>query len=176
MSCCLFSAKPLPEPMLVYCQLDSWEQISVKCNIVPHWLCACSKWSLLKFKLYSYFGVCIKGTVNPDSLYTKISFVIIRVRPQLTWLYSMVENICIDVNSQTRLVTTKLSITWYWKNTLMTNVELGSVWVWTLKREQMPGLHMWDVFYEYFEWNGLCCKESTLYLDLCMAFCYQINS
>ena len=30
MACRLFSAKPLPEPMLAYCQLDSWEQISVK--------------------------------------------------------------------------------------------------------------------------------------------------
>ena len=26
----MFGAKPLPEPMLAYCQLDSWEQISVK--------------------------------------------------------------------------------------------------------------------------------------------------
>ena len=30
MACCLFGTKPLPEPMLVYCQLYSWEQISVK--------------------------------------------------------------------------------------------------------------------------------------------------
>ena len=30
MACCLFGAKPLPEPMLAYCQLDSWEQIAVK--------------------------------------------------------------------------------------------------------------------------------------------------
>ena len=30
LACRLFGAKPLPEPMLVYCQLDSWEQISVK--------------------------------------------------------------------------------------------------------------------------------------------------
>ena len=30
MACRLFEAKPLPEPMLAYCQLDSWEQISVK--------------------------------------------------------------------------------------------------------------------------------------------------
>ena len=29
-ACCLFSAKPLPEPVLAYCQLDSWEQISLK--------------------------------------------------------------------------------------------------------------------------------------------------
>ena len=29
MDCCLFGTKPLPEPMLAYCQLDSWEQISV---------------------------------------------------------------------------------------------------------------------------------------------------
>ena len=30
MACRLFGAKPLPEPMLAYCQLDSCEQISVK--------------------------------------------------------------------------------------------------------------------------------------------------
>ena len=30
MACRLFGAKPLPEPMLACCQLDSWEQISVK--------------------------------------------------------------------------------------------------------------------------------------------------
>ena len=28
MACCPFGTKPLPEPMLAYCQLDSWEQIS----------------------------------------------------------------------------------------------------------------------------------------------------
>ena len=26
MACRLFGAKPLPEPMLAYCQLDTWEQ------------------------------------------------------------------------------------------------------------------------------------------------------
>ena len=30
MACRLFGAQPLPEPMRVYCQLDSWDQISVK--------------------------------------------------------------------------------------------------------------------------------------------------
>ena len=30
MACRLFGAKPLPEPMLVYCHLDTWEQVSVK--------------------------------------------------------------------------------------------------------------------------------------------------
>ena len=30
MVCRLFGVKPLPEPTLAYCQLDSWEQISVK--------------------------------------------------------------------------------------------------------------------------------------------------
>ena len=30
MACRLFGAKPLPAPILAYCQLDSWEQISVK--------------------------------------------------------------------------------------------------------------------------------------------------
>ena len=30
MACRLLGAKPLPEPMLANCQLDSWQQISVK--------------------------------------------------------------------------------------------------------------------------------------------------
>ena len=30
MACRLFGAKPLSEPMLEYCQLDPWEQTSVK--------------------------------------------------------------------------------------------------------------------------------------------------
>ena len=30
MACRMFGAKPLPEPMLVYCQLESWQQVSVK--------------------------------------------------------------------------------------------------------------------------------------------------
>ena len=36
MACRLFSAKPLPEPMLAYCQLDSWEHISVKYELKFH--------------------------------------------------------------------------------------------------------------------------------------------
>ena len=30
MACRLFGTKPLPEPMLTYCQLDPWEQTSVE--------------------------------------------------------------------------------------------------------------------------------------------------
>ena len=30
MSCALFVAKPLPEPILIYCQFDSWELISMR--------------------------------------------------------------------------------------------------------------------------------------------------
>ena len=30
MSCRLFDAKPLPEPVLAFCQLDFWEHISMK--------------------------------------------------------------------------------------------------------------------------------------------------
>ena len=30
MACRLFGDKPLPEPMLIYCQLDPWEETSVK--------------------------------------------------------------------------------------------------------------------------------------------------
>ena len=30
MACRLFGVKPLPEPILAYCQLDCWQQISVK--------------------------------------------------------------------------------------------------------------------------------------------------
>ena len=52
MACHLFGAKPSPEPMLLYCQLDTWEHMSVKfesefyhfhsskCN----WKCRLPKW------------------------------------------------------------------------------------------------------------------------------------
>ena len=33
MACRLFGAKPLSEPMLAYCQLDIWEQISLKSSL-----------------------------------------------------------------------------------------------------------------------------------------------
>ena len=33
MACRLFGAKPLPEPILAYFELDSWEQISVKVEL-----------------------------------------------------------------------------------------------------------------------------------------------
>ena len=52
MACRLFGAKPLPEPMLAYCQLDSWEQISVKFESEFYrfhsrkstWKCCLPKW------------------------------------------------------------------------------------------------------------------------------------
>ena len=52
MACRLFGAKPLPEPMLAYCQLDSWEHISVKFESELYhfrswkciWKCLLPKW------------------------------------------------------------------------------------------------------------------------------------
>ena len=52
MACRLFGAKPLPEPMLAYCQLDLWEQISVKFELEFYhflfrkciWNCRLPKW------------------------------------------------------------------------------------------------------------------------------------
>ena len=52
MACRLFGAKPLPKPILAYCQLDSWEQISVKfqseyCHLHSRkcfWKCRLPKW------------------------------------------------------------------------------------------------------------------------------------
>ena len=51
MACRLFGAKPLPEPMLPYCQLDSWEHISVElvsefyhfCSRKCNWYCRLPK-------------------------------------------------------------------------------------------------------------------------------------
>ena len=52
LACRLFGAKPLPEPMLAYWQLDSWEQISVKFESEFYhfhsrkctWKCRLPKW------------------------------------------------------------------------------------------------------------------------------------
>ena len=48
MACCLFEAKPLPEPMLVYRQLDPWEQVSVK-----------FEWEFYHFLSRKYIWKCI---------------------------------------------------------------------------------------------------------------------
>ena len=48
----LFGTKPFPEPMLAYCRLDSWKQISVKIKSIFHlfhsrkciWYCHLPKW------------------------------------------------------------------------------------------------------------------------------------
>ena len=52
MACLLFSTKPLSEPKLVYCELDSWERISVKFELESYhfhsrkcnWKCRLPKW------------------------------------------------------------------------------------------------------------------------------------
>ena len=52
MACRLFGANPLPEPMLAHCQMDPWEQISVKFESEFYhfhsrkWICKCRlpKW------------------------------------------------------------------------------------------------------------------------------------
>ena len=52
MACHLFGDKPLPEPMLSYCQLDSWEQISLNLKLEFYnfhsrkciWNCRLPKW------------------------------------------------------------------------------------------------------------------------------------
>ena len=63
----LFGAKTLPEPMLAYCQLDSWEQIPVHFHHFHSqnciWNCSLPKWRLFcpggdKLK-YILCGCCI---------------------------------------------------------------------------------------------------------------------
>ena len=52
MDCHLIETKPLPEPMLAYCQLNSWKQISVKFKMESYhfhsrkfiWKCRLPKW------------------------------------------------------------------------------------------------------------------------------------
>ena len=59
MTCCLFGANPLPQPMLTSCQLDPWEQISVKSEL-NFFL---SKWiSVWKYHLHDIW-------VMPGSLF-----------------------------------------------------------------------------------------------------------
>ena len=85
MACRLFGAKPLPEPMLVYCQLDSWEQISVEfksdfyhftsrkfiwnCRL-PKWQPFCSGGDELTHELLETYGD-ILSTVVTDAMVLK---------------------------------------------------------------------------------------------------------
>ena len=86
MACRLFGAKPLPEPMLAYCQLDSREQISVKfesefCHFhsrkcfwncrLPIWRPFCPGGDELILSWYS--GCCSPGAVlTKYSLYCSV--------------------------------------------------------------------------------------------------------
>ena len=62
MACRLFGAKPLPEPMLAYWQLDSWEQISVKFESeFYHFHSRKCTW---KCRLPKWWSFCWGGWVN----------------------------------------------------------------------------------------------------------------
>ena len=69
MVCRLFGDKPLPEPMLAYCQMDSWEQISVKFelefyhfhSILRKMLFSCDQaalWMVFSVRLSVCLSVC----------------------------------------------------------------------------------------------------------------------
>ena len=77
MTCRLFGAKPLPEPMLAYCHLVSWEWITVKfesefCHFhsgkciwkcrLPQWRPFCPGWDELITRLASY--TWLSTTIN----------------------------------------------------------------------------------------------------------------
>ena len=67
MACHLIGAKPLPEPMLVYCQPDSWEQISMKfesefCHF--HSRKCIWKWCLPKWQPFCAGGDEWNGEMN----------------------------------------------------------------------------------------------------------------
>ena len=63
MACRLFGAKPLPEPVLAYCQLESWEQISVKFESEYYYfhsrICILNC-HLLKWRPFCPRGGCVK--------------------------------------------------------------------------------------------------------------------
>ena len=64
MACRLFGAKPLPKPMLLYCQLDSWEQVSVKFEsefCYFHSIKCILKWCLPKWRPFCPGGRWVKG-------------------------------------------------------------------------------------------------------------------
>ena len=77
MACRLFGVKPLPEPMLVYCQLDSWEQTWVRCEskykTFHSWKCI-SKWR--PFVQEEMFWYCC---FNPRNLPRAITISVIIV-------------------------------------------------------------------------------------------------
>ena len=66
MACRLFGSKPLLEPMLAYCKLDSWEQISVKIESEFYyfhsrkciWKCLLPKWR--PFCLHRNYAHCLQ--------------------------------------------------------------------------------------------------------------------
>ena len=85
MACRQFSTKPLPEPMLPYCQLNSWEQISVKFELkfyhshsikcilkcrLPKWRPFCSGWDELTECFPVHFD---NGILSPRLKYSHVA-------------------------------------------------------------------------------------------------------
>ena len=99
MDCRLFGAKPFSKLMLVYCQLDSWEQISVKFESEYYhfhsrkciWNCRLPKWrpfcpggDELRFLVDS----CDAFTHIPQGWFTSTGTIIYMKWPQKMWVQS----------------------------------------------------------------------------------------
>ena len=59
MACCLFGAKPLPAPMLTYCQPDLLENISIKIEVIYWMRCILTHWPLGNFRHVSFKQILV---------------------------------------------------------------------------------------------------------------------
>ena len=121
----MFGAKPLPEPMLPYCQLDSWEQISVKFEFEFYhfhsrkciWKMSSVKMAAILFK--GGWVKCVKWTPLRSTMYRRYHLNLIPSLP----LYTLTK--VLSVNKESRKMC--------WQGVYMTRVLEFFVWRWVLK-------------------------------------------
>ena len=128
MACCLFGAKPLPEPMLAFDQLESWEQISVKFEFEFYhfhsrkciWKCCLRMAAILSRgdELGHHHGSCVRVPPPAAPVIEKIFSLFSPAKPQISLWLTLAMEICVlgkqNVNKKcfacTRFVTIALII------------------------------------------------------------------
>ena len=156
-ACRLFGAKPLPEPMLTYCQLDSWEQILVKfesefCHFHSrkcNWKCRLPKWR----------PFCSGGGGRGDELIITGC----RVRSHHMGRFALHSNYVVLTREGIHCRSLKCFVRCCWDHIqwcLLIKKRIRAISIWK------KSLHLQPIFMAYTWWRHQMGTFSTL-LDLC---------
>ena len=157
MACHLFGPEPLPEPMMVYCQLDSWEQISVEfsdCRTSKNDLFHCrAKKRITHLVSFLFFSTVKDNTcwVNWEELIHKTVPPAPMALLSVLWLFGPIMHR--DNSATATLQWSMVIIPWCW-----TLAQEGQNLLTHLFTIEIPSLTFWDFFIASqfgLQWNNL---------------------